>query len=249
MIAFPETGKPYTLMLVAGVVMSLLFWNRAAKRDRRLIGVYLGALTGAFFGAKVIYLLAEGWMFWSSPYRWQAWLTGKSILGALLGGYAGVKAAKWINGFSSPTGDLFATVAPGGIILGRIGCLIHGCCLGRVCDPAWYTMTDRRGFHRWPAVPVEIAFNVLALIVLLALRRARRQQGQLFHLYLIAYGIFRFVHEWMRDTPRLGDLPVTGYQIAALAVMALGIAGYLRRARLCGSRSQDGYVPCPSSLS
>jgi phosphatidylglycerol:prolipoprotein diacylglycerol transferase len=50
----------------------------------------------------------------------------------------------------------------------------------------------------------------------------------LFHLYLIAYGIFRFFHEFLRDTPLVVG-PFSGYQFAALAVAALGFIGYLRR--------------------
>ncbi len=142
-----------------------------------------------------------------------------------------MEAAKYATGYSEATGDLFAAVVPVGIIFGRIGCLLHGCCLGRVCDPAWYTITDRRGFHRWPAVPVEIAFNFVSLAAILICRRNRLQQGQLFHLYLIAYGIFRFVHEWMRDTPLLGNLPFTGYQLAALAVALLGLIRYIQRSK------------------
>jgi phosphatidylglycerol:prolipoprotein diacylglycerol transferase len=55
-------------------------------------------------------------------------------------------------------------------------------------------------------------------------------QGQLFHVYLIAYGLFRFGHEFLRATPRLGG-GLTGYHWAALAVAALGAVGFIRRAR------------------
>ena len=58
------------------------------------------------------------------------------MLGALLGGYAGVEIAKKAIGYSAPTGDWFAIVAPVGIALGRVGCLRHGCCTGVVCSPA-----------------------------------------------------------------------------------------------------------------
>jgi phosphatidylglycerol:prolipoprotein diacylglycerol transferase len=62
--------------------------------------IYLAALAGAFIGAKIVYLAAEGWMFWSSPNRWLIWATGKTILGALLGGYAAVEIAKSLLGYS-----------------------------------------------------------------------------------------------------------------------------------------------------
>ena len=220
--------SPYPLLLLAGIVVSLTLWTRLAKRDDRLLTIYVAALISAFLGAKLVYLAAEGWMFWNDPHRWLIWATGKSILGALLGGYAGVEVAKKLIHYPNPTGDFFAIVAPVGIFLGRIGCLLHGCCLGRECEPSWWTMRDSLGVDRWPAVPVEMAFNALALGGALLLRRLRLLPGQHFHLYLIAYGLFRFVHEWMRATPRIGH-GFSGYQFAALAVAALGIVGFARR--------------------
>ena len=221
-------GSPYGLLLVAGIAVTLAFWSRLAKRDDRLFLIYLAALVGAFVGAKVVYLAAEGWLFWDSPDRWLIWATGKTILGALLGGYFAVEIAKKMLGFSRATGDWFAIVAPVGIILGRVGCLLHGCCLGTKCAPAWWTVRDASGVARWPAVPIEIAFNALALVVFFGLRRRGVLAGQHFHLYLTGYGAFRFAHEFLRATPRLSH-GITGYQIAALAVVALGLAGFLRR--------------------
>jgi phosphatidylglycerol:prolipoprotein diacylglycerol transferase len=54
--------------------------------------------------------------------------------------------------------------------------------------------------------------------------------GQHFHLYLIAYGIFRFLHEFLRDTPK-PFFNLSGYQIIALATaLASCIAFYKRKA-------------------
>ena len=54
----------------------------------------------------------------------------------------------------------------------------------------------------WPAVFVEIGFQLVALLCLWAMRRKQWQKGQHFHLYLIGYGLFRFGHEFLRATPK-----------------------------------------------
>lgn len=218
----------YSWLMLAGIFVTIFFWSRLARRDDRLLLVYLAALAGAFLGAKIVYILAEGWTHFGAPDMWLQLATGKSILGALLGGYAAVEIAKHVLGYRRATGDWFALIAPAGIIIGRFGCLTYGCCLGRVCAPAWYTLKDAAGNPRWPAVPVEILFNVAALIVFYFLRRTHRLAGQHFHLYLMAYGAFRFAHEFLRDTPRVAGT-ISGYQIAALAVFALGAVGFVRR--------------------
>ena len=224
----PQTPSAYTLLLAAGIIVSLAIWVRLTRRDPRLLVVYVGAILGAFTGAKVVYLLAEGWLFHDSPDRWLIWATGKTILGALLGGYAGVEIAKKAAGYEKVTGDLFAIIAPVGIILGRVGCLLHGCCLGAVCEPHWWTLMDRHGVSRWPAVPAEIAFNAAILVAFLIMRAKRLLPGQLFHLYLIAYGAFRFGHEFLRATPRIAH-GLSGYHYAALACIALGSWRFMQR--------------------
>jgi phosphatidylglycerol:prolipoprotein diacylglycerol transferase len=220
----------YGWMVISGICISLLFWRRVAQRDSRLFYIYLGALGGAFFGAKLVYLAAEGWLRWHDPHRWLEWATGKSILGGLLGGYAGVEITKKLVGYKSPTGDWFALIAPVGIILGRIGCWSHGCCQGIQCSAAWYTLQDSRGIVRWPSVQAEMLFNLLMLCAFVCLRRKRMLPGQHFHIYLIAYGVFRFFHEFVREEPHLFG-PISGYQIAALAVTAVGVWGFLTRKR------------------
>lgn len=221
-------SSPYGWLMLAGIAVSVIFWARLARRDDRLLVIYLAGLVGAFLGAKVAYLLAEGWRDIGQPDQWLRLATGKSIIGALPGGYAGVELAKKLTGYRTVTGDWFATIAPVGIILGRIGCLLHGCCLGRACDANWWTLRDTHGVARWAAVPVEIGFNAFAILLFAVLRRRRILAGQHFHLYLIAYGLFRFLHEFLRDTPRVGG-GLSGYQFISLGVAMFGVVMFLRR--------------------
>ena len=226
MTTFKSTA--YGWLMLAGIFVSIALWSRVAKRDSRLVLIYIAALAGAFLGAKLVYLGAEGWLHWHDENRWLILATGKSITGALLGGYVAVEIAKRLLGFTSATGDWFAIIAPVGIMFGRVGCVLHGCCLGRACDASWFTVNDASGAARWPAAQAELVFNALALGGVLILRRQKILPGQHFHLYLIAYGLFRFFHEFWRDTPQILG-PLSGYQIAALALVVLGVVGFIRR--------------------
>lgn len=223
-----NASTAYGWLMLAGIGVSILLWTRVARHDARLVVIYVAALAGAFLGAKLVYLAAEGWLHWHDANRWLVLATGKSITGALLGGYAGVEIAKRLVAYPGTTGDWFAVIAPLGIMLGRVGCLLHGCCLGRVCAPAWYAVRDAAGVARWPAAATELLFNVVMLGTVLWLRRRRILSGQHFHLYLMAYGAFRFAHEFWRDTPPILG-PLTGYQMAALALLALGAVRFIQR--------------------
>lgn len=221
-------SSAYAWLMLAGILSSVVLWWRLVRRDDRLVLVYIAALTGAFLGAKLVYLAAEGWLYWNDPNRWVILATGKTITGALLGGYAGVELAKRVVHYTRPTGDWFAVVAPIGIMIGRVGCMIHGCCLGKACRVGWIALRDSEGVLRWPASQTEFVFNALMLAAALLLRHVRALPGQHFHIYLMAYGVFRFFHEFLRDTPAILG-PFSGYQIAAAALFALGAGGFIRR--------------------
>jgi phosphatidylglycerol:prolipoprotein diacylglycerol transferase len=218
----------YGWLMLAGIFVSIALWSRVARRDERLVLIYVAALVSAFIGAKLVYLGAEGWLHWHDPNRWIVLATGKSITGALLGGYLGVEIAKRLLRYNATTGDWFAIIVPIGVMLGRIGCMLNGCCLGKVCPPNWYTINDVHGIARWPASQLEFLFNAVMLGIIFLLRWGKIAPGQLFHIYLIAYGTFRFFHEFLRDTPGILG-PISGYQIAALAIVALGFTGFVLR--------------------
>ncbi len=240
------TSTAYGWLMLAGIFVSIIFWSRLAKRDDRLVLIYIAALAGAFLGAKLVYLGAEGWLHWHDADRWRQLATGKSITGALLGGYVSVEIVKRLIGYKGVTGDWFAVITPVSIMLGRVGCLMHGCCLGQLCEPSWFTMRDASGAARWPAALVELLFNAVILGVLLILRRKRIWPGQLFHVYLMAYGTFRFAHEFKRATPPIIG-PITGYQIAALALVLLGAMGFALRRRASSLHTPAPHKPSPTS--
>ncbi len=237
----PPQSTAYGWLMLAGIFVSIALWSRVVRRDERLVLIYIAALAGAFIGAKIVYLGAEGWLHWHDENRWIELATGKSITGALLGGYVSVEIAKRFLRYRGATGDWFALIVPLSLMLGRVGCILHGCCLGRVCEASWFTMNDAAGVARWPAALVELFFNALMLVVALFMRSKKILPGQHFHIYLIAYGTFRFAHEFLRDTPDILG-PISGYQIAALAIVALGMFGFLQRRREQRDGAESGNV-------
>lgn len=231
----------YGWLMLLGIAASAVIWSRRARRDSRLVLIYTGALVGSLLGAKLAYLIAEGWFDFGKPDSWARLATGKSILGALLGGYWAVETVKSRIGYLEPTGDLFALTTPIGVIIGRLGCWMHGCCLGHRCSPSWFSVRDGEGIHRWPSVPLEIGFNLAMLLVFVLLRWRRMATYQHFHLYLIAYGIFRAWHEVVRDTPRWVG-PVSGYQLISMGLVAFGIMAFRRRSRYLARQMNHGPV-------
>ncbi len=218
----------YTLMMAAGLGVSAVIWSGRFKSRPEMVVVYVTGLLGALLGAKLGYVVVELYTHYGEGDFWRHALVGRTILGALLGGYLGVEGGKKLAGYGEPTGDVFALAVPVGVMLGRVGCLLHGCCQGVACSGGWWAVTGVDGLVRWPAAWVEFGFNAAAALVLWVLYRAGAFKHQLFHLYLMGYALFRIAHEPMRDTPRV-VWGVSGYQVLALVLGVFTVWRYLAR--------------------
>lgn len=219
----------YGLFALLGLLASIVLSRLVRGQEDQLDGgarvlLLLGALAGATLGAKLAYLLAEGW---AAP-NTVALLTGRSITGGLLGGYGGVELVKKALGITRTTGDAFAVMIPSGLIFGRLGCSLSGCCLGvPLSGEIWHALGVEEG-TRWPATTVELLFNAGFLLWALVARRKGWFPENRFHVYLIAYGAFRFLHEMLRDTVKIGSV-FSGYQLVALALLMFGVWRFWQR--------------------
>ena len=125
-------------------------------------------------------------------------------------------------------------VAPGLALaqgLGRIGCFLAGCCWGTPTQlPFGVTFTSPVA-HDLTGVPLnvklhptqlyEAAVVLLAIPLLMWVRRTKTFQGQVFLAYVIYYAVARFFLEFVRDDPRgryVGNLFSTSQVISLLIV-------------------------------
>ena len=133
-LPLPSGSPLYALTMVIAIGLGAWFWIRQSKSEPRYAIIYFAAIAGALLGAKIAYLVSEGWLHTDPDTRLLHWLTGKSVTGALLGGWVSVELAKKLSGYTKNTGDRYALIVPHGIIIVRLGCLAHGCCQGIACD-------------------------------------------------------------------------------------------------------------------
>lgn len=222
----------YLLFVGAGVLVALAFPVTRHIRDERLRRQYylmqVITLIGAVFGAKLSVLIGDYHWPWVPMTDWQSVLSsGRSITGALIFGFLFAEIAKPIVRYTMPPNDRFAALLPFTIGVGRVGCLMAGCCRGLPYE-GWGAMRGVDGVPRYPAQLIEIIFQLaIGIFFVIAVKR-RWLFGRLFSFYLIAYGIFRFLTEFIRETPKWFD-GFSGYQILSVAMVILGAAFFLKR--------------------
>lgn len=222
----------YLLFVGVGVLVALAFPVTRHIRDDRLRRQYylmqVITLVGAVFGAKLSVLIGDYHWPWVSMRDWSSVLSsGRSITGALIFGFLFAEIAKPIVRYTMPPNDRFAALLPFTIGIGRIGCLTAGCCRGLPYD-GWCAMRGVDGVPRYPAQLMEIIFQLAVGIFFVIGVKRRWLFGRMFSFYLIAYGIFRFFTEFIRDTPKSFGM-YSGYQLISLFMIVLGGVFFLKR--------------------
>ena len=173
---------------------------------------------------------------------WAQWLEGSSRLlrpfgwyGGVLGGVMGATAA-WVLGTPLvPLLAAYAIAAPWIQSLGRLRCLVQGCCHGGPApEPIGIRYRHRRsrvtqlaGLADVPIHPTplySIAGNIVIGILVFRLRILGGNDSLILGVYLILGGLARFVEESYRAEPQtrmIGGLHI--YQWMAMASVAAGI--------------------------
>ena len=193
-----------------------------------LIGIAFGLL-----GAKVTYWLVEIQAVIENP-KILLDLGGGFVVygGVILGILMPILFLRFIKKTSALDKiDLAMPSIALGQAIGRIGCLLAGCCYGAEApEGAWYAITFPAGAEApagIPLYPTQILSSIgdLALFLFLMLYTNRSKfRGQILCLYMILYAIGRYLVEMLRDDPRGTVGPFSTSQFISIFILLGGIA-------------------------
>ncbi len=245
----PLAVRWYGLMYLAGFILFIVLGRRRARQNMLtgwratdvddmlffgVFGVILGGRLGYVLFYKPLYYLAH-------PLEiFEVWHGGMSFHG----GFIGVLLALWFfarqrgRGWLDVT-DFVAPLIPLGLGAGRLGNFINGELVGRPTDLPWgmvFPQIDQ--IPRHPSQLYEFALEGVALFVVLWLFATRRRPiGAVSGLFLLGYGVFRFIGEFARDPDSfLGFLALglTMGQWLSLPMIVAGIVMLLWAYRRAG---------------
>ena len=180
------------------------------------------------------------------------WYGGLTFYGGLiLAFFAGLW---YIRRFKLPLleiADIAGWAIALGLGFGRIGCLLAGCCFGKIChhnywfclkfppySPAWthhvkdLHLIPPTALHSLPVYPTQIMhslsnFAIFAFLYFY-LRPRRKFKGQIFLAFVILYAVTRFIIEFFRDDPRGGLWFFSTSQWIGLIALIPAIYFYIR---------------------
>jgi prolipoprotein diacylglyceryltransferase len=184
-----------------------------------IVALVGGALLGGLTQASLMYLVCGGVL----------------LAGVIQVGITGValRRASFFPMFGGAWRDpqlrrVFALMAPMalGLGIGRLGCMMSGCCYGKPSDLPWAMMYPEN-----PYIPAEIAgkrvhpspiYEMIAAFaiagILVYMERHKKHDGQIFWSFFLLYGLARFILEFWR-----GDA-VRGFIIPDVISVSQGIS-------------------------
>ena len=158
----------------------------------------------------------------------QQWTWNKTFYGGLFGGVATFLLVYrfYYLRHNPPIIKEILKIAPSALCaghgIGRIGCFLNGCCYGIETD-AWYGVLFPGHAHKViPTQLFEMAF-LLILAVILGFLAFKEITIYTMPIYLLSYGIFRFLLEFIRGDERgqLQGLSPSQYWCILLIVSAV----------------------------
>ncbi|MFZ2269327.1 MAG: prolipoprotein diacylglyceryl transferase [Azonexus sp.] len=192
-----------------------------------MLGVIIGGRLGQVFFYEPAYFLAHPLEIFA------VWKGGMSFHGGFLGVLIalGLWARKQqLNWFDIT--DFIAPLVPLGLAAGRIGNFINGELWGRVADASlpWAMIFPQAGDlqPRHPSQLYHVGLEGIALFVILWLYSSKaRPRSAISGVFLIGYGVFRFITEFFRE-PDHGifgqSYTISMGQWLSLPMIGIGIA-------------------------
>ncbi|MFA5155886.1 MAG: prolipoprotein diacylglyceryl transferase [Candidatus Omnitrophota bacterium] len=209
----------YGLMLVLAFIAATSLVLAEAKRQKldheAIFNFLFTALVCGIIGSRLFYVLEHLGYYVKNPLEIiMLQQGGLSWFGGLmLGSSAGIWYLKKKKLPIYRTLDLIVPYLALAQSIGRIGCLLNGCCYGRT-----------------PFLPTQMyaSLALLAIYIILRMMQASpKPQGTIFFSYLLLYSIKRFTIEFWRE-----DNPAVFYGLSLFQLLSI-VLFVLAAAKLC----------------
>ena len=217
----------YGIMVALAIVSIIIVSSREAKRvgisEDHIYSLGFWAVIGGVIGSRLIHVI-DKWDYYMAHPGQIIGFEGLAVYGAVIGIALAIFIYTWVKKLSFwQLGDIIAPGAILGQAVGRIGCILNGCCYGLPTSlPCAVVYTHPSSYARLgiPVHPTQIyhlLWNLIAFAIIWHLRTRVKPQGSLFLIYLALYAAGDLVIRFFRE----GDPSIFGMQQAQLIGIAI----------------------------
>ncbi|MBR6578868.1 MAG: prolipoprotein diacylglyceryl transferase [Clostridia bacterium] len=226
----------YGIIMVTGIILAFLYAYYRSKHEGisfdDLLDYAIFTVISGIVGARLYYVITSGQKYTFGEI-FAIWNGGIAIYGAIIGGATALlcvslyKKIKWQKAFDM--------VCPGvmiGQIVGRWGNFFNGEAFGEspAADSLLYFMRMELRHEDWmnsyvcqPTFLYESLWNLVGFLIINALYKKKKYDGQVFLMYITWYGFGRMFIEGLRtDSLMVGSFRIS--QVVAFLCFTVGFA-------------------------
>ena len=226
----------YGIMIAVGILACFFVLTLCGKKfkiqEKFIDFVYFNGIAAIALGFGAAALFQATYNYIENPANGFDLKSGITFIGGLIGGVIAFLGGYAIfrKRYKSRVTDILS-IAPCCILIahafGRIGCFFAGCCHGAETD-AWYGIyMYASSFGKYAKVVPTHLFEAIFLFALFAICFIllwKKKFRYNLSVYLIAYGIFRFFIEYLRNDDRGGFIPgISPSQFWSILMVVLGV--------------------------
>jgi len=218
------------LLAIAFVVGSTLAAMQARRQNIEpdiIFNLSFVIVISGVIGARIFYVLTNLGDYLKNPLEMVMLQQGglSWFGGLILGAAAGIAYIKYKKLPLLKVLDLMSPFVALSQSIGRIGCLLNGCCFGKESAYGLYFPV-----HGKVLIPTQMYSSLTLLFIFIILRTLQERphkQGYVFLTYLALYSVARFFIEfWRADNPAI-ILTLTLFQVLSIALFCLALSGFL----------------------
>lgn len=228
----PITIHGYGLMIGIGFLAAILIGMKRAEKhglDKDIVfNMGLLCIVGGMLGAKILFIITEWNSIIHSKNMWSDLAYGFVVYGGIIGGililyvYSRFKKLNFLQYM-----DLIVPSVSIGQGFGRIGCLLAGCCYGRETDCPIGIVFHNSEFapNGVSLLPTQIFSSLGDFLIagfLIWYAGKQKKDGKVISMYLILYGVGRFIIEIFRNDPRGNVGTLSTSQFISIFMVAFG---------------------------
>ncbi|MEI6831616.1 MAG: prolipoprotein diacylglyceryl transferase [Candidatus Omnitrophota bacterium] len=231
----PFTIYSYGVMLVLAFFTATSLCSAQARREKMdpdlIFNLLFIIFISGIIGCRVFYVLLNFSYYLRNPleiimlqHGGMAWFGG--LIFGSISGFLFIKRNKLDF---LKIADLVVPFVALGQSIGRIGCLLNGCCFGR--ESQWGVYSEVFGKV---LIPTQLYSSLLLLLIFCLLRLMQNNKhlpGLILYSYLFFYSLKRLFIEFLRnDSPRI-IFGLTLFQLLSTAVFIFSLLRIIRMSR------------------
>lgn len=211
------TDHALILLLGCGTLFNVYWLHRCRERlHLRWLSVLLLSVLHTVLGVLSVKVFA---LFETGDFSNMSLFGGVFFMPLFYWGVAKLAKQKTADVF-----DVFTICLVFTLMCARLNCMISGCCLGA------HIPIEGLTHLRFPTRELELLFYVILLSRLWRKVLSGSARGMIYPIYMIAYGIFRFVTETLRFSDRTNSILHVSHLWALLSLgIGISIYGELRK--------------------